>query len=480
MNDKKESFGKHIDPYCFISYVMKHFWMVILAMLTSVMAVYLVQTLCFSLTYTSSVTFSVTVKRAVLSSSVNSVAVTDTVAEQFGELLQSDIMRNAAAEQMGRSDFPAQVAITVPEDTNIIRMSVTASSPELAYRSALAIVNCHGEYSSAIFSSIVLDTLDGPSVPASASNLASRQRILTFSAPLGGLCMIALLVLLFLRADTVQTPAGAKRQIDGKLLATVFHERKRGSSKRRLSGKKASPLISDPTRSFYYTETIHRLRIQLERAGERDGHRIFMICSCTENEGKSTLAANLALSLAQKHRRVLLLDADLRRPSQASIFDEKHVGHADISAFLGRPFARETLMDAIRYSDETNLHILHFSAAGRRRLEALTPESFSRLMATLREEFSYVIVDTPPIGLFADTGALAEVVDASVLVVRQNLVSAIAVNDAIDDLLDARSEFLGYVLNNFRSFRTSALPGYAYGSYDRYGGSDRRNGKGGD
>lgn len=485
MKEKKHNQWKCVDAYCLTSYVVKHFWMVILAMLIFVMAVYLIQSLFFTPTYSSSTTFSITTRRISSSSSLNSIAVTDTVAKQFGELLESDIVQNAAAERMGLSEFPAQISITVPDSTNILQMTVTAASPEIAYKSALAIIDCHGEYSSAIFSTAVLSSINGPSISTLPSNLASRQRLLTIAAPLGGLCMIALLVLMSLQSDTIQTPYGAKWQIDGKHLSTIFHERKRNSLKNRLFGKKTSLLISNPTCSFYYTETIHQLRIQLEHAKERDGRKIFLVCSCSENEGKSTVAANLALSLAQKHRKVLLVDADLRKPSQALIFEEQDCKKADASAFIGKNFPRETLMEAIHYSSATNLHMLCFSAASRRRLETLTPDSFSVLMDALRKEFSYVIVDTPPIGLFADTDALADVVDASVLVVRQNIAPAIAVNDAIDNLMDAHSEFLGYVLNNFRSFRAFSFLkssygygyGYGYGSYDRYGYGSKKKQK---
>lgn len=129
--------------------------------------------------------------------------------------------------------------------------------------------------------------------------------------------MIAVLLLLAVSQETVQTVPGAHDQLDTKLLATLRHERKRGAL---LRNKKSALLISDPTCSFYYTETVHQLRAQVERAHEKDGRQVFLITSCAENEGKSTVAANLALSLAQKHQRVLLLDSDLRKPAQSLIF----------------------------------------------------------------------------------------------------------------------------------------------------------------
>ena len=83
--------------------------------------------------------------------------------------------------------------------------------------------------------------------------------------------MTVLLVFLAIQADTVQTPGGAKHQIDGKQLAVIYHERAHRSLKDRLRRRKRSLLISNPTCSFYYTETIHLLRVLLERQHEKKG-----------------------------------------------------------------------------------------------------------------------------------------------------------------------------------------------------------------
>lgn len=80
--------------------------------------------------------------------------------------------------------------------------------------------------------------------------------------------MIAVLLLIAVSQETVQTVPGARDQLDTKLLATLRHERKRGAL---LRNKKSALLISDPTCSFYYTETVHQLRAQVERAHEKDG-----------------------------------------------------------------------------------------------------------------------------------------------------------------------------------------------------------------
>lgn len=470
MKDDKKFELSDYDPLCLIKFVLRHFWMVIIFALTCVMGVYLMQTVSDKPIYTSTVTFAVT-SRSSASTAVVNIAATDTVAGQFGGLLESELVRNAAARSMGLSRFPASVAIQVPENTNILIMSITADTPELAYKSALAIIDCHTEYSTTVFAQAVIDSINGPTIPTEPANLASRNSMLKIAGPAGAAAMIALLLFLAIRNDTVQTVTGAKHQVDGKLLATIYHENNRLSLKEKLKKVKKSILISDPTCSFYYTETIHQIRVQMERARETKQQSVFVVASCSENEGKSTVAANLALSLAQKHRKVLLLDADTRKPAQHLIFETQVEKGNDFGSLVAHGFTKEKLKESIRYNEHTKLYTLYTSSIRRRQAEAVSKDSLMPMIRALREEFSYIIIDTPPIGFFADAEVLADVADASILVIRQDMAPSMIINDAIDNLMDTNSEFMGFVFNNVRSFKAFSFKtgGYEYGYGYGYG-----------
>ena len=383
MEEKKRIEWSDFDLFCILRFILRYFWMVIVGALTAVMAVYLVQGLAMTPTYTSSVTFSLTSRNSVNSTSVT-VAATDTVAEQFATLISSDLVRQAAAERMGMSSFPATVSVSVPENTNILIMDLTADTPELAYKSALAIMDTHGAYSQNIFSSMVLDNINGPTISTTPNGSSSRSKLLTFSAPIGALLMIVLLVMMSIQADTVQTPSGAKRQIDGKLLTTIYHERKNRTLQSLWKRKKSSLLITNPTISFYYTETIHQLRVFLERAHEKQGKQVFVVTSCSENEGKSTVAANIALSLAEKHHRVLLLDADLRKPAQHLVFEYPVENGKDFGALMVKGFTDQSLKDAVVRLDHCNLSVLFAESVRRHRAETFSPDSFRPILEALR------------------------------------------------------------------------------------------------
>jgi Mrp family chromosome partitioning ATPase len=92
----------------------------------------------------------------------------------------------------------------------------------------------------------------------------------------------------------------------------------------------------------------------------------------------------------------------------------------------------------------------------------------AKLLEWARGEFDYIVLDLPPIVAGSDTESMKELADASILVVRQNVATAKAINKAVADLDDGRAKLIGCVLNNVHSTRLTSGQGHRYGSYDRY------------
>ena len=213
MKEQKTTKWSNFNPLCLARHVLRNLWMTVLAGLICVMAVYLLQTLVSKPSYDSQVTFAVTSRSASATAS-GSIAVTDSVASQFGELLQSNPVRTAAAAEMGLNAFPGTCSVDVPENTNILILTVTAPTPELAFRGALAVMDCYEAYADFILASAVLNPINGPTLPSQPSAQASRDRLLRLAGPIGALAMIVVLLLLAVSQETVQTVPGARDQLD--------------------------------------------------------------------------------------------------------------------------------------------------------------------------------------------------------------------------------------------------------------------------
>jgi protein-tyrosine kinase len=217
--------------------------------------------------------------------------------------------------------------------------------------------------------------------------------------------------------------------------------------------------MSDPT----LVEQHRHLAASLHHAQLRSGARTVMVASAVEAEGKTTTAANVALTLSHSHQRqVLLIDADLRRPSLHWLLQ------LDNSVGLG---------DALKgTSSRVPLHrispTLQVMTAGRPMqdpMSALVSDAMRQFLLEAAERFDWVIIDTPPVALLSDANLLAEMIDHALLVVRAATTPYPLVKRAIDAIGPDR--ILGVVLN--RAKRSNIVVGYEYYYGYSYGQSER-------
>lgn len=203
-------------------------------------------------------------------------------------------------------------------------------------------------------------------------------------------------------------------------------------------------------------EQYRRLAATLYHLQADTNLRVLMIASAGPNEGKTLTAVNLSLTLSESYRRsVLLIDADLRRPSLHTAFQvegspglmEGLIGGDDCKMPLHQITPRLTLLTGGKANTDP--------------MFGLTSGRMHRLIAEARETFSWVVLDTPPIGLLTDANLLATMVDGAVLVVKAGETSYDAVRRAIEAL--GPDKLVGVVLN--RATERSARYGYDYANY---------------
>lgn len=291
-------------------------------------------------------------------------------------------------------------------------------------------------------------------------------------------------------SGTVQTQEGARSDLDAKIISTVPHEGRRTRKllgwmddrrerQARRGGKRLrrNLNISSPAISFAFTESIHRIAEKFQHEHAR-GRRVFLFSSVSAAEGKSTLAANTAISLASRGVSVLFIDLDLRRPVQSEMLGLSVKQKNELGTLLTESAAPEKILSAVVTDPATGLHSLLSTKSYTDVIELLASAQLAKVVALARERYDYVIIDSPPLGFFSDSELLSDLSDASVLVVRQDTVPAPEINDAIDALRAGKAEFLGCILNDM-SHLTAYSAGYGYGygyygygygkKYDKYG-----------
>ena len=286
--------------------------------------------------------------------------------------------------------------------------------------------------------------------------------------------MIALLCYFSIRGETIQTRTGARELLDAPVLASVNREWKNRTLKTIVHNTNKQVQVFAPTTSFSYNEQISSICSHLEHEANVRERKIFMITGVGESEGKSTIAGNVAASLAMKGYNVALVDADLRKPALNRFFDGVYSSDLPLNKLLAKPYSKDNLLKCMMRNEQLQMYMLFSTSYDSRSAELVSGETMTTVLTQLRV-FDFVIVDTPPMGMFPDAEILADKVDASILVVRQDYTPACDVNDAIDCLRQYRSSFLGVVLNDMlETFRDRYGYGgkysgrYGYGSHYSY------------
>lgn len=449
------------DPIVLVQDVLKRWLLVVLAVVAVGVSSYIVTDMCYEPVYQTNTTFVVTSKGS--SSSVYSnLTSTNSLASVFTELLNSSILRKTIMQELGVTSLNATVTTAVVPDTNLITMRVTAGDPWTAFAVAQSTIDHHETLTYRVVDGIVLEVLQPPVMPTSASNSANAvsqmKRMMILAAVAS---TIALAALSFCR-NVVRSGKEARKKLACNFLGEIPHERKHKTLLTWLHRRKTSILISSPLTSFHFVETIRKLRRRVEQ--HMHGRKVLMVTSLLENEGKSTVAVNLALSMAEKYQRVLLIDCDMRKPACHAILEHKEFPYGVRDVLRNKA----QLTDALIRYQKTNLYLLLEKSGNSKSGDLITSSRMEALLDRVREEFDFVILDLPPTSAASDAEGMKRLADASLLVVRQNMAPAKALDKAIAALDGGRAKMMGCVLNNVYTTRLTSGQSHGYGRYGKY------------
>lgn len=194
------------------------------------------------------------------------------------------------------------------------------------------------------------------------------------------------------------------------------------------------------------SESYRTLRTNIQYSSFDKEYRVILVTSSEPGEGKSTTSGNLALSLAQGDKKVILVDCDLRKPSLHKKFKISNLyGLSDV--LIGK----ETLEDAS--SKKGNLTILTAGKIPPNPSEMLASNAMTNLIEELKESFDYIILDTPPVQAVTDSQILSTKADGTILVVRAEKTKKDSVQNSISLLKKVNANIIGTVLNGVDNSR---------------------------
>lgn len=436
----------YINWYTIIKDLLRNLWIIVLAAITGFIGV----RAYFDFTYKPQYQCSATVAISAVDSGAyafSSLNKTIEAAATFQEMFQSSYFREKLADITGKP-INGEISATQISETNLIVMAYTCDTPIDAYSTLFAIINNYNEITDYGFENMIISIIAQPSVPVAPSNPISYgyyDKLVSLAMALVVLFCVTLSS--YLR-DTVKNETDVNAMLDAKLFGVIYHEEKNKTlkSKLRFAYSKAPLMITNILINYKFAESFRIAALKLDYIIKSKNVKTLMVTSCGENEGKTTVSVNLALSMANLGRKTLLIDSDLRKPAVYNFFaNEKN----DTLQGLGEVLrGNVSINNSIIKDSKTGLYVLCGNQKYRNSSEMLSTHRFDHFVESIKEQFDIIIFDTAPTSLVSDAEIIANNIDAAVIVVRQDVAPVPEINDMIDMLNQSNVSVEGCIFND--------------------------------
>lgn len=216
--------------------------------------------------------------------------------------------------------------------------------------------------------------------------------------------------------------------------------------KKVTSSRNSTEIIGDKT-PFPFLESFNTLRTNLSFVTSANNAKTILVTSALPEEGKTSTSINLAITMAKDGNKVLLIDADLRKPSIQRYLRIRPGSMQGLTAVLSN---KVDYRQAIGYYELLGIDVMLAGVRPPNPAELIALPKMKEMIEELEKDYDYIIVDAPPTGVIADAAILSRVCDGALLVVRQNFSKHHDVAKAKDNLNRVNANIMGVVLNNYK------------------------------
>ncbi len=417
--------------------------------------------------YTSSSTLVVTAKSTTYANAYAALSTASSMAGVLKEVFESDILMQKVRESEGNLPGGISVSANVISGTNLLVLEVTANDPKTAYIVSNSILSNYNGISDYLFSNAVLEIVSEPQIPTAASNSFNLPMYRIFAAIAMAALVAAIVVVDSMTRKTFKTVYSAQEELEGDCFGVITHEKKLQTLRSFIRRPRKSVLISSPTCSFAFEESNRKFAENLRFKMDQNGCKRVLVTSVAENEGKSTVSANLAIALSSMGKRVLLVDVDFRKPALYKIVEREKKSVPDIISYID---GESDIDDIILKFSRTGVDMIMNFGSKKDSASYIRSLKLQELLDYADKHYDYIVLDSSPIIVGTDVQLISDIVDCSLIVIRHDFVRLADINTAIDDIKDGSANYLGYVLNDYREFnmRVTGDNVYGYGNYDNY------------
>lgn len=347
-----------------------------------------------------------------------------------------------------------RIEISIVKDTHILEISVKGSNAETATDITKELANVFLAEIKEIYQLDNIGIVDEAQVPNAPYNISHPKDIAIFIM-IGAFASFIYVMIVYIFDNTIKKDVDIERYIKVKTLGNIP-----------INANKKNEIVERNNAKSYITECINTIRTNILYMNSTKKAKTILITSCTPREGKSWVSANIAAAFAETNRKVLLIDADMRKGRANKIFgvDNKeglssylHYITGDIKQDieLGRKYIKETQIP--------NLHILSNGTIPPNPSELLASSGMKELVALLKNIYDIIIIDAPPCKLVSDSIVLSTIVDSTVLVVNAEKTKISDLKEVKKSINIVGGKIIGAILNKIKVSGKTYSKSYYYG-----------------
>ena len=376
----------------------------------------------------------------------------DTVMDEVGKQLFNEYDREILADNFTVTSndeiTPASIrsclAISTVTDTSAIKVTATTKNAEVAASLCNALIKVAPEYMREAVGVGSINTIGQAKTFRNPVSPNNRKNALTGGA--AGFMLIVLIVFIFDFLDnTIKDSDTLKNKHKKAVIGEIQQFGDNGPKKKTLSEERGHFKLTDKNLSFDIVESFKSIRTNVSFSLSTYKRKIFAVSSANLGEGKSTVSANIAIATAQSGSKVLLIDADMRKPVQHTIFELKN--NKGLSTAVSQ---MDPLDQCIQKNVMENLDVLTAGPIPPNPSELLASEQMTCILNELSSRYSVIIIDTPPVNVVTDAIELAKNDSGIIMVVRYGFTTDEDIKTASKKIEFAQMNMLGFILNGIK------------------------------
>lgn len=396
------------------------------------------------------------------------VAVNTKLVSTYSELIKSQkVLREVVADtgiNITEEQLKKEISIESVSSTSLINISVEDKIPENSSKIANEIANVFTKKVAEIYNINNVQIVNQAEIPQGPSNINHKKDIVIF-----GLVGILVSITYIIIANMFDTTIKSSEELDDIFGLPILASIPMYGKKSQKGNDKELIVDKDPKSPI--SEVFRTLRANIQFMNTKKKSKVVLITSTVEGEGKSWIAANLAVTFAQAGKLTLLIDADMRKGRQYDIFNIK--AKPGISNYLSgiinenKEKNEDEINDIENYIQETqikNLYVIPSGDVPPNPSELLLSHKMKEVIKKLKEQCDVIIIDGTQCDLIADSLVLARLADTTIITTAYKQTKKENLRKVIEKIINVGGKNIGFVLNKVHISEKKYEESYYYGS----------------